>query len=874
MTHTLLLSKITPPPAPSAIARPHLVARLNEGLAEQRRLSLIAAPAGYGKTTLAATWAAQCSCPIAWLALDETDDDPIRFGLYFVAALQRIHPQIGAGLLPVLRAGQFPPPAIFAATILNELATLNEVLVCVLDDFHLIHDPAILTLTEQLLAHATPSFHLMLITREDPAMPLARWRARNQLTEVRAADLRFDRTETIILLRERMRLALDDAALDQVLERTEGWPAGVQLAGLSLHGAPDPARLVAELSGSHRFILSYLTEEVLARQPPAVQEFLVQTSVLDRFTSELCNAVTGRTDSAALIDYLIAANLFLVPQDHTGTWYRYHRLFAELLQTQLRRRYPTLIALLHQRASHWHEAQGRPVEAIDHALAANEQERVIALLERHSWALLNAGYTHALERWLHALPEGSLQTSPRLCLDFGWMRLLRGQLAQVEPLLTQAEATFATQPLANHAALRAESLALRANLNQTVGRIAEAITAAEASLAANPTGNERVAGLAALALGGAYRQLPDFTNAVAALQRAAQSARTAGDLVTEMLAVAHLTLLATQYGHLRLAAATATAAIQHLEHSPNAPPPIFGAVYGALGLVLYEWNDLARSREYLERSIHLGTLAAHNAAVIYSQCTLARLVQAEGDLAGAAHILATAERLLGQGAPEWVRPELLAQQVALALAAGDLATATAHLRRSGITPDEPATHRTLLVHLSWLRLLLAQRDPRSTDLAQHLISVAETTGRCDIVLRTLILSAQCHQHNQPIAMRLLNRALAIAEAEGYVRIFLEAGEVISHLLHQIGCPPWLAIHLPPPAPAAPRQITATGLEPLSEREATVLRLLAQGLTYAAIAEHLVISVNTVRFHVKTIYGKLAANNRTHAVARARELGWL
>lgn len=298
-------------------------------------------------------------------------------------------------------------------------------------------------------------------------------------------------------------------------------------------------------------------------------------------------------------------------------------------------------------------------------------------------------------------------------------------------------------------------------------------------------------------------------------------------------------------------------------------------VYGALGLVYYEWNDLGRSREYLERSIHLGMLAAHNASVIYSQCTLARLLQAKGDLVGAAQILDTAESLLGQGAPEWVRPELIAQQTALALATGDLTAAVMHLRRSGITPADPATHRTLLVHLSWLRLLLAQRDQHTAELAQRLIDVAEATGRCDILLRTLILSARYYQHERSIAAQLLKRALAIAEAEGYVRVFVEAGEEITHLLRQIGCPSWLAIHLPPSTPRAFfDQMAATSLDPLSEREATVLQLLAQGLTYAEIAEQLVISINTVRFHVKTIYSKLEANNRTQAVARARELGWL
>ena len=441
-----------------------------------------------------------------------------------------------------------------------------------------------------------------------------------------------------------------------------------------------------------------------------------------------------------------------------------------------------------------------PAEAINHALAAGEHGRVVALLERHGWALLNAGYTHTLEGWLRALPAGLAGSSPRISLDFGWMRLLRGALDQVGPLLAQAEAALDARAPAGAAALRAECLALRANLLQAGGRAAEAIAAAERSLALTAATDHRLIGLASLALGGAYRQTPDFERAVAALQRASQAAQAAGDLVTDMLAVAHLTLMATQYGRLRLAAEAATEALQRLADEHAAPPPIIGAVYGALGLIHYQWNDLELAQEQLRRGIRLGTLTGHSASVIYSQCNLARLLQAEGDLTGAAQALEAAGRLLAQGAPGWVRPELIDRQVSLALAKGDLASADARLRESSVAADDPVTHHTDPIHLAWLRLLLARGDARAAGLAQRIIGSAEAGGRHGTLLHALILAARRHADEPRAAAAYLERALALAEPEGYVRVFLDEGEAIAALLGRVGCPPWLAQHLPLPLP--------------------------------------------------------------------------
>jgi LuxR family maltose regulon positive regulatory protein len=931
----LLAAKFHQPAAPRhGVARPALVARLNAGLAAGRPLALIAAPAGYGKTTLAAEWAAQLGRPSAWLTLDEADDDPLRFCAYFLAALQRVDPTIGAELAPALRGGQLPPQPVLVTTLLNDLTRTLDLagsrkptrfapLACVLDDFHVIQDPAILAILQGLLAYPPTGLHLSLVTREDPVLPLARLRARDQLTEVRAADLRFDEAEAAAFLRDGMGLVLSPADLARLAERTEGWAAGLQLAGLSLQGRDDPAAFVADLSGSHRFILNYLTEEVLTRQPADVQAFLLHTSVLDQLSGELCDAVLGISESAnqrineslfairsfadapfarsqTILEHLEHANIFLTPLDDEGRWYRYHGLFAELLQAQLRRRSPHLVAELHRRAGLWHEAHDMPAEAISHALAAGEYDRVVALLERHGWALLNSGYAHTLEGWLNALPPDRRGHSPRLSLDFGWMRLLRGALDQVGRLLAQAEAALDARDLAGKAALQAECLALQANLLQAQGRAAEALAAAERALALAPPEDVRLIGLVSLAMGGAYRQLPDFDRAAAALQAAIRASRASGDLVTEMLAVAHLTLMAVQFGRLRLAAGVATDALMRLEGSTAALPPIIGAMHGALGLIYCEWNQGDKARAHLQRGIRLSTLSGHTASAIYSHCNLARLLQAEGDLDGASQALAAAAALLVQGAPGWVGPELIGRQVSLALAQGDEAAAEAHLRTGGIAPDDPVTHHTDPLHLAWLRLLTARGDARAAELAQRLIASAEAGGRNGTLLQALILAARRLPNDPRSASTRLEQALALAEPEGALRVFLDEGEAMRLQLAE--CRSQMANRLRiAPGESAPRLITYTAqllaafdepsavsapqstvanrqaavlIEPLSERELEVLRLLAAGLKYAEIAERLVISVNTVRFHVKEIYGKLGVNRQAQAVTRARELGLL
>lgn len=871
---SLLASKFfCPVPRPSHVARDRLVVRLQRGLADRRPLTLVSAPAGYGKTTLVAAWLAAGERPHVWFTFDSADDEPGRFLLHLVAALRRLQSDLAEALFTALQAGQMPPIDLVVATLLNAIALWPDTRILVLDDLQILQHPAVLEILGALLQHQPPNLHLVLVTREDPPLPLTRARARDQLTEIRAADLRFTIDESARLLREHLNLNLETDAIARLTERTEGWAAGLQLAGLSLQGRDHPERLVDSLSGSQRFILGYLTEEVLAGLPADLHAFLLQTSILTQLSPELCAAVTGRADSAVLLERMLNANLFLIPLDEDGCWFRYHQLFADLLRHHLRRDRPDLVPELHRRASRWLADHDQPVAAIDHAFAAADDARAIALLEIHGWTLLNRGEVRAMEGWLRALPAEWRDGSPRLALDFAWMHLLRGQFATAHSYGERAQAAVERLGDAVQARpLQAECLALNANLFQAQGDLAASIAAARESLAAIKPGEDRLAGLAGLALGGAYRQSAPFDAARAALEQAAAASRRSGDWVTWMLAIAHLTLMAIQHGRLRFAYDVARTALEQVHVLGIAPPALTGAVHGALGLVAFEFDQLDEARRHFVDGIRLSTFADHTASLVYTRCNFSRLLLAEGDRAGAARELEEAVRGMRRGAPGWVRGEWIQRQVALHLAHDDIAGAEAVLRESGVTRDAPVTRATDGAHLGWLRLAVVRHDRDAGALADRIATAAEADQRHGTQLQALTLALRLRDDRQT-----LTQALALGEAEGYVHVFVDEGAALLERL--LDAPPDLRQQ-----PYVRRILAAFGpvqaaartnlIEPLTERESEVLRLLAEGLSYAAIAGRLVVSVNTVRYHVKGLYGKLSVEKQSQAVQRARDLGLL
>lgn len=872
---TLLSQKLFLPILPAKrVVRGDLLQQLDTGLTAGRAVTLISAPAGYGKSVLAAEWATHTRRPVAWLSLDESDDTPLHFFAYLFAALAQVDPDIGVDIRATLMGGQLPPSSALLAELVNGLSELQTPCLCVLDDFQSIQDSTVLSVLQGLLAHPPAPFHLVLVTREDPPLPLARLRARNQLTEIRAADLRFAEADIRLFLQESMAVTLSDADLLRLAERTEGWIAGVQLAGLSLQGRADPSAFIEKLSGSHRFILSYLTEEVLKLQPPAVQGFLLQTAILSRLSGELCDAVTGQPGNGALLEELLAANLFLIPLDDEGRWYRYHHLFAELLRHQLQRTQPQAIPELHRRASDWYASHDRPAEAIEHSLAGEAFPTGVALIETHGWRLLNQGYARRMEGWIESLPAQWRAPSPRTNLDFAWMHLLRGQIADIPPYLDQAQAALAALELDAPAAqdLRAECLALQANLLQVQGRLAESVEVAGASLALVTADNQRVIGLASLALGAAYRQFAPYAEAVAVLQRAISAAQATDDLVTEMLAFAHLSTLSLQFGRLRFLAQICAPYRARLERRSTPPIPVVDSVQIALGALHYWWNRLDEARQYLTQAVQTSTLSGHTSSAITTRLYLSMVAQATGNEAEAAGLVQEAVDLLAEGAPGWVALQVIVRQAELCLSQGDLEGAERFLRSTGIGPEDEVNRRTDRAHLVWLRLMVAKDRAGAVAYARRILASAAEEERYGATLRSLLITAPLLDGDE--RARWLAQAVALAEPEGNVRVFVDEGPEMAALLAQAGYAD-LAAQFPTPPPVhAPHPTQNELVEALSERELEVLMLLAAGFTYAEMAEKLVVSLNTVRFHIKAIYGKLGVNRQAHAVQRAQELGLL
>lgn len=853
-TPNLLATKFhIPPRRAGVVTRARLLEQLQRGLNENRKLTLISAPAGYGKSILVTDWIASLQSSIensrskiCWLSLDESDNQPNRFFTYFVAALRRGEEVFCADLFATLQAGQVPPPDALVAALVNEMLAWQMPHFLVLDDFHHIQDTVILNVLTALLTHQPPDCHLVLVTREDPPLPLARLRARGQLTEIRAADLRFSEDEAVHLLQDGLHLELSAEDVARLTDRTEGWVAGLQLAGVSLQGRENPGAFVQTLTGSHRFILDYLTEEALKIQPPDVQDFLLKTSILPRLSGELCDAVSGRSDSADLLERLLAVNLFIIPLDDEGRWYRYHHLFAELLQHKLRREQADELAEFHRRASLWHENQGEPTTAIEHALQAADFGRAVELMERHHWDLINQGRGRTMEIWLQAIPTELRASCPQVYLSIVWGQMLRGDFAQMGPYLAMAQAGLITLPpdAPETRIARADLFVLQATLAQVQGKLPEALDLAERARVLVPADDLRLSGLTSLAFGAVYRQMGRFEQSHEHLLAAIQSANAIDDHTTAMVSMAHLSLMLWPLGRLRYIAGQAEQAIERAESVSGIAPLMIGAVHAVLGRVYYEWNRIEESRESLLHGIHMAALSGHSASLVYGRVHLARLYQGLGDLDQAAQCLCEAEKVLNASTtPAWVRPEWLAQKVCLLVAQGNLKEAEKILRSAGIPAEAPVTYRTDVIHLAWLRWMLSSRHPDTFSLAERIVHSAEAEGRNGTLIHALVLGSRAGGGAEWLA-----RARQLGELEGYQRVFIDdSGDE--------------------------KPITSPDLiEQLTERELEVLHLLAEGLTYARMAERLFVSVNTVRYHVKGVYGKLGVEKQVQAVERGRELG--
>jgi ATP/maltotriose-dependent transcriptional regulator MalT len=881
MSTPILATKLyIPPPRTKVVFRPRLIERLNEGL--HRKLTLISAPAGFGKTTLVSEWVAGCKRPSAWLSLDEGDNDPTRFLAYLVAALQTVAANIGKGVLGILQSPQPTPTESILTALLNEITAIPDNFVLILDDYHVIDARPIDHTLAFLVEHLPPQMHLVIATREDPQLPLARLRVQGQLTELRVSDLRFTPSEAAEFLNQRMGLNLSAEDITALEVRTEGWIAGLQLAAISLQGHKDATGFIKSFTGSHHFVLDYLVEEVLQQQSESVQTFLLRTSILDRLCGPLCDAVLLDPSASGqqTLAYLEHANLFIVPLDNERRWFRYHHLFADLLRQRLHQSTASSkgdemggVAELHRRASAWYEDNGLELEAFHHATAAGDVEHAERLIEGKGMPLHFRGAVTPVLNWLKSLPTTVLDDHPSLWTAYASVLLVTGQVTSVEQTLHSAEAALQdSEPDDKTRDLIGRIAAIRATAAVNQNQVETIIDQSRRALEYLHPNNLAFRTSTIWKLGYAYHLQGDRAAASQAYTKVISIGQASGNMIFTLLATIGLGILQEADNQLYLAAQTYRRVLQLFGDQPL---PFASEAYLGLARLLYEWNDLDAAQQHAQQSIELARLIENTDRVVACEVFLARLKLVQGDAAGAAAILAKAGQSVRQHNFMYRMPEVAAAQVLTLLHQGNLAAAA----------EMAETHE---LPISQARVHLAQGDT-STALAllEPLRRQAEAMGCEDERLKVMVLHAVARlaHGEKDKAVQLLGDALALAEPGGFIRLFIDEGTTMPHLLSEAtvhGIMPdyvgkLLAVFetekqkseykssLPPAQPL---------IEPLSRRELEVLRLIAQGLSNREIGERLFLALITVKGHNQKIFGKLQVQRRTEAVARARELGLL
>jgi LuxR family maltose regulon positive regulatory protein len=920
MTMPILATKLyVPSPRPKVVLRPRLVERLNEGLSAGRKLTLISAPAGFGKTTLVSEWLSaltpspspkgrgETGMRAAWLSLDDGDNDLTRFLTYLITALQTIAPHMGAGVLAALQSPQPPPTEAMLTALLNEMAAIPDHFVLVLDDYHVIDTEPVDQALTFLLEYLPPRMHLVIATREDPQLSLARYRARGQLIELRTADLRFTPAEAAEFLNQVMGLTLSAEDIAALETRTEGWIAGLQMAALSMQGRSDTAGFIKSFTGSHRFVLDYLVEEVLQRQPGAVRDFLLQTAILDRLSGPLCDAVTGRADGRAMLDALERDNLFVIPLDDRRQWYRYHHLFADVLHAHLAEKQPHQVAGLHRRASEWYEQNSLRSDAIRHALVAQDFGRAADLIELACPIVEESSQTAATWLgWAEALPDELVRARPVLSVGYAYALLGGGQMEAAEARLKDAERWLAPADSAaerpeypatemvvvdkaQFRSLPATIAVARAYRAQALGDIPATVRYARQVLDLLPEGEHLRRGQAAALLGITYWANGDLEAADRTFADYNTKLRAAGNIIDTISTAFVLAEIRTALGRLREAIGTLEQTLHFVVNQGGAVPPFTADLYRGLSELCRERGDLeAAARALLRGEELLGEQVQLFDVRHRLYVAQARLKQSQGDLDVALDLLDEAEPLYIRTPLPDMRP-IAAMKARIWVAQGRLDKAMSWARERGLSADDDLSIMREFEHITLARVLIARyrsaRDDDALDgamrLLERLLKAAEEGGRLGSMIEILVLQALAHQARDALSPALvsLERALSLAESEGYVQLFVDEGPPLDRLLHEAvarGTAPdnarqMLAAFSPAGAEQARRPAS---IESLSERELEVLRHIAEGLTNQEIADRLYLSLYTVKAHARSIYDKLDAHSRTQAVARARDLGVL
>jgi LuxR family transcriptional regulator, maltose regulon positive regulatory protein len=893
------------------VPRPRLQEKILRGL--HGPLTLITAPAGFGKTTLLATVVAAVDLPVAWLSLDKNDNQAGRFLTYLVAALKEADIMIGSEAAQLLASQQALPETILTSLI-NDLCTTGREIFLVLDDYQFISNQAVHEEVAFLLEHCPNTFHLVIATRSDPPLSLARLRARGQTVELRAADLSFTGPEAAQFLNDVMGLHLEPGSVAALEQRTEGWIAGLQMAAIamqshfSMRDHEDVAAFIEGFSGTNRYILDYLLEEVLASQPAEIQRFLLCTSILERLSGSLCDAVTSASlslQAGSILEYLERANLFLVPLDDERQWYRYHHLFADLLRTQLQASLGAQgVARLHLRAAEWYEQNGSIMEAIQHASMAPDDEMVERLIEENYMEMMNQGENSSIRFWMGKLSKEQVYRRPRLCLYEAFSRSWFGQLEEANLLLNIAEKRIRSgdsspdtrSMLGYHAYVQSRVTAMQGDTRRAIELCLKAreIT---------PPDNLGVQIEMGITLGYEYFLLGDFINASQVLHEMIRSCNTVGVTNNPVAGYAVLARLHVYQGRLHQAYDLYQKAAQLIHQTGGRFLSANSLVEVGIAALLCEWNDIEAALVRLKQGLDLLPLwgKADDTALAYT--TLSRIHFAQGDRAAASEAVEKAGQLIqNYGVFSETRNEVETAQVKLWLVQGgwsaiDRWVAALEVR---VGSNDPFRFEDELPHITQARVFLAQDKPdEAIRVLSGLEESARSGGRQGRLIEIMILQALAMQRmgDNAQADNALTKSLALAEPEGYLRIFLDEGQpmrmllaqglarlgagplrdYVIRLLSQFDAEPHLVIAADEKASPAGAPSAGSGLglvEPLSPRELEVLHLLAQGRTNQEIARQLIVAPGTIKAHTASIYRKLDVANRTEAAARARQLGIL
>jgi len=913
----ILTTKLYIPPSHAACAtRARLFEQLEAGLHQGHRLLLICAPAGFGKTTLLSEWiAANLQSPVSnlqfcWLSLDEDDNDSTRFLMYLLAALETAYPDIGADARAMIQPPQPLQLTAILTVLLNRIAATlsDENLVLVLDDYHVIEQPAIHEMIAFLLDHAPPHMHVAIATRVDPPLSLARLRARRQLTELRAADLRFTADEATTFLNQVMGLNLAPENVALLAARTEGWIASLQLAAISLQhrDAAQATTFIAAFSGSHQHVIDYLTEEVLAQQPSETLEFLSQTAILDRLTAPLCDAVTGRDDGERLLRHLEQANLFLAPLDDERQWYRYHRLFADFMRNRLYNETPELAQTLHRRAATWHAQQAMQSEAIAHALRAADFETAAQWIEQAAVTLLMRSEATTLLNWLKALPQPVIDARPTLNLIYAEVSLIAGEFAPIETALHTVETALnrGDVPAEEKDAIASQVTAVRAYMATFSGDIHQGVALARQAFAAIPEGNAFLRSVITWLLGLSQFFDTDTLTAQRVFGETLELSQATGNTL-----IASLSLFVSGYflilqGRLRQARVTFEQGLASLTGDRRATPPVSASlIYQGLAEVLRETNDLEAAAQAIAECIALGEQWGNAEVLVDSYVVLSRITYAQGDEKRARQAV---EKIMAFVHEDKISRLTIRQmeafQARMQVAWGELDAAALWVEKwRNAYAQESLPEGNIAVFIRWMevsalaRYYLARgRFAAALEVLIRLRHLVKDAGWMGVAIELLSLeSLALHGLGQgEAAHNTLHRALILAAPEGYTRVFVDMGAGMAELLREVldkGIMPNYVTRLLHEVESQKSKVESQEgeqhdlglrtldyglIEPLSDRELEILRLIETGITNREIAAKLYIAISTVKTHINNLYGKLGVSNRVQAIARARELGLL